>query len=144
MKRECGTCTKCCEGYLVGEALGHSFSSGKPCHFVAIGTGCTVYSKRPKDPCVEYKCDWLTNLDIPEWLKPNMSNVIIDQRTFENFSYLYMHEAGSVVSSKVLNWFIQYVLNNQLNAVWQIEGGENYIGTKEFVNFVQSQQVSKM
>jgi hypothetical protein len=136
-KRKCGSCTKCCEGYLTGQALGHSFFSGKPCHFVAIGTGCTVYSKRPQNPCIDYKCDWLTNLDIPEWLKPEISNVIIDTRIHKGHTYINLREAGNVVSSRVLNWFIQYVLKNQLNAVWQIEGGNYWMGNPDFVNAME-------
>jgi hypothetical protein len=138
MKRECGSCTKCCEGYLAGEALGHSFFLGKPCHFVAIGTGCTVYDKRPQDPCVTYKCGWLTNLDIPEWLKPEAVNVIIDQREMKGHTYFNLREAGATVSSRVLNWFIQYILKNQLNAVWQVEGGNYWMGNAEFVKLQDS------
>ena len=140
MKRECGSCTKCCEGTLIGEALGHSFFLGKPCHFVAIGKGCTVYAKRPQDPCVTYKCEWLVNPNIPEWLKPDAVNVIIDQREIEGQTYLNLREAGATVSSKVLNWFIQYVLQNQLNAVWQVEGGNYWMGNAEFVKLQDSLQ----
>lgn len=135
-KRTCGSCTKCCEGWLSGKALGHSFYSGKPCHFVAIGKGCSVYAKRPQNPCISYKCGWLTNLDIPEWLKPEASNVIIDFRDIEGYSYINLVEAGSTVSSKILNWFIQFTLNNQLNAVWQVEGGINWIGSPEFTQII--------
>lgn len=131
-KRTCGSCTKCCEGWLFGEALGHKFYKGKPCHFVAIGKGCTIYEKRPKDPCVSYKCGWLTNLDIPEWLKPETSNVIIDTREIEGHSYIKLAEAGSIVSARVLNWFIQYVIKNNINAVWELEGGLNWVGSPEF------------
>jgi hypothetical protein len=137
-KRTCGSCTKCCEGYLTGEALGHKFYQGRPCHFVAVGKGCSVYSKRPKDPCITYKCGWLTNLDIPEWLKPEATNVIIDFRNIKGHSYINLIEAGSVVSSKILNWFIQYALNNKLNAVWSVEGGKNYIGTEDFIKTVEN------
>jgi hypothetical protein len=140
VKRECGTCTKCCEGYLTGEALGHTFFLGKPCHFVAIGKGCTVYAKRPKEPCVTYKCGWLTNEDIPEWMKPDAVNIIIDIRNIEGHSYLNLREAGSNLSASVLNWFIQYVLKNQLNAVWQVNGGENWMGSATFVKIIESHQ----
>jgi hypothetical protein len=135
-KRTCGNCTKCCEGYLAGEALGYPFYLGKPCHFVSIGKGCTVYEKRPKDPCVEYTCDWIKNPEIPEWLKPETANVIIDTRTIEGHEYLNLSEAGSVVSSKVLNWFIQYIINKQLNGVWQVEGGKNWMGSPEFMSIM--------
>lgn len=139
-KRKCGSCTRCCEGHLLGEALGHSFSLGKPCHFVAIGQGCTVYSQRPQNPCVVYKCGWLTNLDIPEWLKPELSNVIIEERKTEGHLYLMLREAGATMSGKALNWFIQYVINNQLNALWQVEGGDNWIGSPEFVDVISKRQ----
>lgn len=142
MKRECGSCTKCCEGHLVGEALGHRFYKGRPCHFVAIGKGCTVYAKRPQDPCIKYKCGWLTNEDIPEWLKPDLVDVIIDYRELEGHKYIKLTEAGSVVSSRVLNWFIQFVIQNQLNAVWEIEGGINWLGTPEFNSLITETQTS--
>lgn len=130
--RKCGSCTKCCEGYLIGEALGYKFYKGRPCHFIAIGKGCTVYAKRPKDPCVSYKCAWLTNEFIPEWIKPELSNVIIDNREIEGHSYIKLFEAGSTVSAKVLNWFIQYVIEKNINAVWELEGGLNWLGSPEF------------
>lgn len=139
-KRKCGSCTKCCEGHLLGEALGYSFYPGKPCHYLAIGKGCTVYSQRPKEPCVSYTCGWITNSDIPEWLKPDAVNVIIDQRTLGKHTYLNLREAGSTVPSKVLNWFFQYILEKGYNAVWQVEGGINWIGSPEFVAEMKSKE----
>jgi hypothetical protein len=142
-KRECGTCTKCCEGHLIGEAKGHKFYNGKPCHFISIDKGCSIYSERPEYPCVSYKCGWLLDLDIPEWLKPDAVNVIIDFREVEGHQYINLIEAGSTVSSKVLNWFIQYALNNQLNAVWQVEYGMNWIGSSEFIAKAENLFTSK-
>ena len=132
-KRTCGTCTKCCEGYLSGEAFGHTFYPGKPCHFIAIGKGCSIYDKRPQDPCVSYKCGWLTNTDIPEWMKPSDIDSIIDMRTLNNFEYINLREAGNPMQAKVLSWFFQYILKNGLNAVWQVDGGFNWAGNPEFV-----------
>lgn len=142
-KRTCGSCTKCCEGYLRGEVKGYSFFPGRPCHFIAIGKGCSIYKDRPKDPCMSYKCGWLTNLDIPEWLKPSATNVIVDYREIEGHSYINLVEAGSTVSAKVLNWFILFALNNQLNAIWQVEGGENLIGSEEFVKAVKGAKLDQ-
>lgn len=136
MKRECGTCTKCCEGWLTGEALGYKFYQGKPCHFVAIGKGCAVYAKRPKDPCVSYKCAWLTNDAIPEWMKPSEINTIIDERIEEGIKYLSVNEAGSKLDSAVLTWIIEYALANQLNLLWTVNGGEHWIGSPEFNKFM--------
>ena len=114
-KRTCGTCTKCCEGYLSGEAFGHTFYPGKPCHFIAIGKGCSIYDKRPQDPCVSYKCGWLTNSEIPEWMKPNEIDAIIDMRQIKEFEYINLREAGNPMQAKVLNWLFQYILKNGLN-----------------------------
>ncbi len=42
-QRSCSDCTKCCEGSLSGEVFGKTFYSGKPCHFVKLNEGCSVY-----------------------------------------------------------------------------------------------------
>ena len=134
MKRQCGDCTKCCEGNLSGEALGKTFFRSKPCHFVAIGQGCTVYAQRPKDPCVTYKCEWLTNPDIPEWMKPNLINTIIDKRkTKSGIEYMNVIEAGGKLEARVLSNLILYVLSNRINIAWEVEGGKNWVGSEEFL-----------
>ena len=109
-KRQCGSCTKCCEGYLEGSVLGHSFFPGKPCHFVTIGQGCTQYAKRPKDPCQVYKCSWVTDMELPEWMKPDKINAIVDVRDINGIAYLQVHETGGILRSDVLSWLIKYVL----------------------------------
>jgi hypothetical protein len=114
--------------------LGHTFYAGKPCHFIAIGKGCSVYSKRPKDPCQSYKCGWLSNEAIPEWMKPNQINVIIDERLISDIPYMRILPAGEQISSKVLTWIIQYTLKNNINLYWEIEGGKNWIGSSEFLD----------
>lgn len=141
-KRSCGDCTKCCEGYLTGEALGHSFYRGKPCHFISIGKGCGVYAQRPKEPCQKYKCAWLSDEGIPEWMKPNEIGSIVDYREIEGISYISITDAGQPISPKVLTWFIHYALSKQLNLLWYIDGGINFIGSKDFLE-IMNQQVKK-
>lgn len=143
MKRECGNCTKCCEGYLSGEALGHTFYNGKPCHFVAIGKGCSVYAKRPQNPCIVYKCSWLINEDIPLWMKPSEVNAIIDEREVNGIKYLSVNEAGSILDSRVLSWVIKYALAKQINICWKVNGGSNWIGTPEFDALMTGQDSPK-
>jgi hypothetical protein len=136
-KRQCGTCTKCCEGHLTGDALGHTFYRGKPCHFIAIGKGCTVYAKRPKEPCQSYKCSWLKNEDIPEWMKPNEINAIISEKEINKIKYFELVEAGETLRSRVLTWVIEYCMSNQINLVWRVEGGDHWIGNQEFVTAIR-------
>lgn len=143
-KRSCGDCTKCCEGWLEGEALGHKFYPGRPCHFIAIGKGCSVYSKRPKDPCQSYKCAWLVDENIPEWMKPSEINAIVDYRTTSNgISYISANEAGSILSSQVLTWIIQYALSNNLNLLWKVNQGLHWIGSPEFIEAIQEDTKGK-
>lgn len=138
-KRECGSCTKCCEGFLSGVAREKPFFKGRSCHFVSKGKGCTIYSTRPKEPCATFQCVWLTNQDFPEWLKPDLENVIFTQRFTNGISYIVLHEAGNVVASRVLSWFFTYATERGLNFVWEVEGGLSYFGSTEFVETLHAE-----
>ena len=140
MKRECGSCTKCCEGFLSGEAKGKTFYGGKPCHFVAVGKGCSIYKERPINPCVSYKCAWLIDENLPEWFKPDYINTIIDIRKINNIQYINVVDAGSPLKTEVLSWLIMYSLNNGLNLFWTINGGTHYIGSPEFLEEMNKQK----
>lgn len=130
--RSCGSCTKCCQGYLSGEAHGKPFYNGRPCFYCAEN-GCSIYEDRPKDPCQSYTCLWLIDDKIPEWLKPELVNAIISHKEIKGIPYIELVEAGATMSSKVLSWFFQFGLDNKLNLLWQVEGGHNWIGSAEFL-----------
>ena len=134
--RACGTCTKCCEGPLVGTALGSNFGNGTPCFFVAAGKGCTRHEERPEEPCRNYQCGWTTNLDIPEEFKPNLVNTIADLCTVEGHSYIRLVEAGSPIPFQVLTWFIHYAKSKSLNLSWTSGGKAHLIGHPEFVTAI--------
>lgn len=140
MKRGCESCTKCCEGYLSGEAKGKSFYPGKPCHFISIGKGCSIYTTRPNDPCAIFKCEWLINNEIPEWMKPNEINAIITTSKIKDKEIYYLNvvEAGEPLRSDVLTQLILYTLSNNLNFAWQINGGKNWIGSPEFLEAMKT------
>lgn len=132
MIRECNGCTKCCEGWLIGEVYGHSMYRGRPCFF--LNKTCSIYNTRPQDPCRSYKCMWLVEEDtFPEWLKPDLSNAIINKCTFNDITYYVLVEAGSILNSKVLSWMIQWCLETGNNLLYYIDGGMNKIGSKEFL-----------
>lgn len=133
MKRECGDCTKCCEGWLNGSAKGKSFYPGKPCHYISIGKGCTIYATRPKDPCIDFKCQWLIDSEIAEWLKPNQVNAIILSKEVKGMKYLSLVEAGETLRSDVLTQVLLYAVSNQINFVWAVNNGVSWIGSQEFI-----------
>jgi hypothetical protein len=134
--RPCGTCTKCCEGSLVGTALGSQFGNGKPCFFVAAGKGCTRHEERPEDPCRNYQCGWTTNLDIPEEFKPNLTNTIADLCTVEGHKYIRLVEAGSPIPFPVLTWFISYAKSKSLNLSWQVGNKSHLMGNPAFIDAI--------
>lgn len=132
--RECGTCHKCCEGYLHGEAHGHAFWRSRKCHFLN-NSGCTIYEDRPAVPCKSYKCMWLEDDKqvIPEWMKPDEVNAILTLRSTGDIEYMELTEAGETMRSEVLSWAILYALNNDKNLKYQVNGGWNQIGSPDFL-----------
>ena len=56
--RSCGSCTRCCDGWLQGEIRCHPMYPGRRCHFVAEG-GCGIYDERPQSPCRSFVCGWM-------------------------------------------------------------------------------------
>lgn len=134
MKRACENCTKCCEGHLRGNVDGIAFFRGKPCHFVKLENGCSRYATRPKDPCQTYSCSWLTNPEIPEWMKPDKVNAIIDIKKVDDMEYISVVEAGETLRSDVLTFIISYALNNGKNLLWEVNGGRHWLGSKKFVD----------
>ena len=128
--RPCGDCTICCSGALVGEANGHQFGQGKKCHYL-VQEKCTIYNDRP-ETCRKYFCAWSQGI-FPEWMKPDLVNVIINRSTQNGIKYYVLVEAGSLLDVKVLSWMIQWALNNNQNLMYYIDGGLNRIGSKEFL-----------
>jgi len=138
MARSCGTCTKCCEGWLSGDIRGHKMYPGKPCFFVEIGKGCKDYENRPKNPCREFECLWLKNLDVPEEFSPEKTGVIITwQTTEEGIEYLLLTRAPSSPSAEMLSWAAVAAVVNRLNLSWQIGEKTYWFGNPEFSDYMQ-------
>jgi hypothetical protein len=135
--RACDGCTKCCDGHLTGTAHGYNFFKGTACHFRGT-TGCTIYKQRPEDPCVSFKCAWLldTNRIIPEWLKPNISDVIIIERPWGQDKFFWeVNECDKQLSSVIFAWLMIYHMNNQLPMSIQAHGAWYHFGPEEFLRF---------
>lgn len=130
--RECNGCTACCEGWLSGQAYGHYFQPGRPCHFKCEG-GCAIYEKRPENPCKEFICEWIVNSELPEWMKPSVSKVITMKKTWEGGEYLKVIEMGQKIDSVVLNWFFIYHLSTGIPMRIQVNGGMCNYGPPEFL-----------
>jgi hypothetical protein len=138
MTRSCGTCTKCCEGWLSGDAYSHPFYPGRPCHFLAIGKGCSIYKTRPEEPCKTYQCSWIKDMNIPEWMKPEDISAIVDEREINGIPYFNIVEAGKILDVKALTWLIDYCSENNKNLCYRVEVIEHYLGSPEFVQAMKN------
>lgn len=131
--RECGSCTKCCDGFLSGEVNGHKFHGGVPC-FYSTKKGCAIYKDRPHDPCKTFSCQWLINEDIPFWMKPDEVNaIIVKSELASGTEYIKIVEAGEKLRIEVFNWVIRYCLSRSYNIAYKISGDWHYIGTHAFI-----------
>ena len=139
-KRECGDCTACCEGWLSGVVHDREFYPGMPCHFKGCN-GCSIYENRPESPCKTYSCEWLKNDNVPEWMKPSKSGVIITAKDWTHPDgskqiFLEILEMGKKIDSTVLNWLFQTYLRTQVPMKIQIGGGYNLYGNESFLKCI--------
>lgn len=130
--RSCGSCTRCCEGWLHGSAHGKPFWRGRPCHF--FDGRCTIYGNHPDDPCKSFRCQWLANPAVPGWMKRDRVNAILVWRQKNGIDYLEINEAGEKLRSEVLSWAVMYCLEQKINLAYTINGGTNRIGSREFLS----------
>ena len=138
--RSCGGCTMCCQGWLHANIYGEMMYSGNPCRFVAEDK-CAIYINRPHSPCKTYRCGWLVDHSLPEWLKPSVSNVICTWRDRNESMYLEVKECGVPLDSKVLSWLIGFHLNKKVNIYYELHGGWNAIGDQDFLNTINPSRV---
>ena len=66
-------------------------------------------------------------------MKPDKVGAIVSQKIIKGIYYLELVEAENVMPAKVLSWFLTYGLNKKLNLLWQVEGGNNWVGSNEFL-----------
>lgn len=143
MSRECGGCTKCCEGYLHSEGNlkfedGREFPLGpNACPLVKIGVGCGEHENRPQNPCRGFVCEWIRQPDVyPEEMRPDRINAIFSLQEVEGVQYLRITEAGSRLDAEVLSHAIKVTLLNRYNLYWEVEGKIHWFGNKDFVQIM--------
>ena len=151
MSRQCGECTKCCEGYLHGESDlimrdGKTFKlGGKPCPILQIGKGCGEYENRPQNPCAGFECEWLRQPDVyPEEMRPDRIGAIFSLQDVEGVQYLRITEAGNRLDAEVLSHAIKITLINRYNLYWEINGKMHWFGNKDFVKIMNKYKTENL
>ena len=143
VKKECGTCTKCCEGWLRADIRGHEMYPGKPCFFVEIGKGCTIYKDRPKDPCKNFTCGWIEVKDMPEEFRPEISGVIMHMKDNDGSPYMVLSKAPNNPTEQYLSWAIVYARSRNINIFWSIDDKTWWLGDNEFCKQMELENQSK-
>ncbi len=134
VKKECGTCTKCCEGWLAADVRGHKMYPGKPCFFVEIGKGCKDYKNRPKEPCKNFSCGWIDIEDMPEEFRPEVSGVIMHFKENNGNRYISLVKAPNNPTEQYLSWAIVYARSRSTNMLWYVDDKSWWLGNDEFCN----------
>lgn len=101
--RSCGSCTKCCEGWLFGDSYGFEFKPGVPCKFLRK-SGCSIYPIRPENPCKTFRCHWKDNTAIPDWMRPDQSGIILLPKRIGDFFYLQIVFTDVTPPDRVYEW----------------------------------------
>lgn len=121
MSKKCGSCTKCCEGFLNGNIFGNIFGKGKPCVFLDFkNNNCSIHDIAPKDPCGNYKCMWLKYEDVPLWLKPNSSNVLVSVETYKDKDFFVLNSFSQDYSARYLSYVIRYADEKDIPLMYEI------------------------
>lgn len=128
-QRECGSCDACCV-YTSRKVFDREYKFGERCQYLT--TGCSIYETRPVYPCQLFKCMWLLYpLRIPDWMRPDKSNVILVERK---------DHVGVIICDRdqnfdpAIEWALNFTRQNNLNV--EIAVDSNLViahGTTEFV-----------
>lgn len=116
-QRDCQPCTACCDGWVRINVFDQPVLPGKPCPHSAGpltrhgGGGCKIYAERPVDPCVNFKCGWVSHAShLPEWMKPHSANVIVldGWTSWRTFPVDLALPVGMRIPHKSLKWLQEY------------------------------------
>ena len=128
--KECGTCVQCCDGVLHGDIHGHYMGNGKPCFF--LDKGCTIYENRPEHPCQVFKCLWISDETIPDYIKPENANAIATiSYTKSGIKFLNVVERDTHIPADVLEYCQGYAKDHDMTCFWSVDQRPHYEGKYE-------------
>lgn len=104
-KRECGSCTACCEGWLPANINGAELKPGVGCKDLCK-TGCGIYPDRPVQPCQVFKCGWLQEgSPLPENMRPDLCGaIVLLDRNWRGWNTIRALPLGEQVPAETMGW----------------------------------------
>ena len=137
--RSCDKCTACCEGWLWGNAFGFEFKPGTPCRFVKK-SGCSIYEARPYEPCQTFLCHWKSNPVLPDWMRPDLSGVIVLVRYLDDLRYLVLHSTGRRPDDRLIPWADSWAESGG-NLIYHAYDGIKYFSKNaKFIDAMEKRQ----
>lgn len=131
-QRQCGECTACCDGWLIGTIYGHEMRPGVPCYFVRQG-GCSIYEERPQSPCRNFVCGWAAaDSPFPDSFKPDQTGVIIMQIQWRNQPAYRLACAGNDPDPALLAWMMNFSQQTGRPFFYDIKGETLGYGSSAF------------
>ena len=137
--RECGDCNLCCK-WLYLNVDNELVRPGRPCKYV--GKSCTIHEKRP-NVCRNYFCAYIQGV-LPEWMKPSHCGIIVSVKKWgpnKEYQYLQAAETDKTMSVEVLSWLVQFCSEQNVGLSYQLNGSPNYVGSKEFLEYFESNKL---
>lgn len=130
--RQCGSCTKCCDGWVEGEIRGHRMQAGQACHFLDGGV-CTIYAQRPESPCRSFVCSWLQpGSALPDDFRPDRIGVIAVSTRWRQAPALILVSAGNDPDEATLDWMRQHAQHTRTPFFYAQKGERFGYGPPEF------------
>jgi hypothetical protein len=86
-----------------------------------------------------FECGWLAlPNEVPDWLYPAVSNVIITQQQINEHTFVELTPTGEKIDERVLSWFIVWGLQRTGNIVWRTSKNRVfYFGSNEFAHLMR-------
>ncbi len=106
---------------------------GKPCQFVEVGVGCSIYKDRPKEPCKLFECSWKASDFVPEQFSPKNTGQLLCAQRIDNIDYLCSVYAGKEIQPDYLSWLVGFAVARQLNVEWFVDGMSYALGSPDFL-----------
>jgi SEC-C motif len=136
-QRECGACTACCDGWVEGTIYGHDMKPGTPCHWRGNG-GCTIYERRPQEPCRRFICGWLAPASpFPESFRPDRLGVMIVPTRWRDGPAFILKSAPRDADEELLGWMREFSVRSGAPFFYEQRGERYGFGPQEFQREMQ-------
>jgi len=137
MSKQCGECSKCCDGWLHANIRGNVLSPGNKCIFLTNDPNgsCSIHKDRPIKPCQIFSCIWLIT-DMPEHLKPSLSGVIAMNNKIDGVPYVFLVNAPNYPTDEIINWFKEKEKYSNL-LYFDTDDNIVYIGETKFIEVIE-------